>query len=331
LPIAKAPPQSLDLGSSGGGNSSGGRDGSRDSGSSNRSGGGSSRVGRLGSILLLSAGSGALALGGIGLLVGLVGAVDGHLDGDLTSLNLLSVHLVDSLLLQLLGSQGNESETSALAGLTAGLKLLNHESGDGSESNLGRRGLVDLEELQKLLLGQVVGQVGNHDLGLGGNAISRGATLTALTLSALGLGSLSGSGSIGVDSSGGGSLGSGGIKGLALLLLVGLASAATTGTTTSTASTATAATTSGSAAAGTFRARTLAVGTLDGLLASGLGLASELNRDLALKDLLAGKLLDGTLSLSGGREVDKGVANRAVGARVLGDRNGLTRGRAVSK
>lgn len=33
-----------------------------------------------------------------------------------------------------------------------------------------------------LLLSQVIRQVGNHDLGLGGNTISRGATLTASTL-----------------------------------------------------------------------------------------------------------------------------------------------------
>jgi hypothetical protein len=99
---------------------------------------------------------------------------------------------------------------------------------------------------------------------------------------------------------------------------------ATTGTTTSTAATATAATTAGSAAAGALRTRTLAVGTLNSLLASRLGLASELNGDLALEDLLAGELLDGTLSLGRSGEVDESVADRAVGARVLWDRNGLT-------
>lgn len=42
-----------------------------------------------------------------------------------------------------------------------------------------------------LLLGQVIGKVGNHDLGLGRNAVSRGATLPALTSSTgLGLGML---------------------------------------------------------------------------------------------------------------------------------------------
>ncbi len=93
---------------------------------------------------------------------------------------------------------------------------------------------------------------------------------------------------------------------------------------TSTAATATAgatATTGGVAAASTL-STTLDGGTL-GLLV-GLGLASELDRDLALKDLLARELVDGTIGLSGSREVDKGVADRAVGARVLRDRNGLT-------
>jgi hypothetical protein len=58
-----------------------------------------------------------------------------------------------------------------------------------------------------------------------------------------------------------------------------------------------------------------------------LGLASKLDRDLALKDLLARELSDGTVGLSGSREVDKGVTDRAVGARVLRDRNGLTKAR----
>lgn len=66
----------------------------------------------------------------------------------------------------------------------------------------------------------------------------------------------------------------------------------------------------------------LTVGTL-GLLVR-LGLASELDGDLALEDLLAGELSDGTLSLARGREVDEGVADGAVGARVLGNGNRLT-------
>lgn len=53
-----------------------------------------------------------------------------------------------------------------------------------------RDGLV---RLTNLLLGQVVGQVGNHDLGLGRNAISGRTALTALSLGAsLSLGSLDG-------------------------------------------------------------------------------------------------------------------------------------------
>jgi hypothetical protein len=79
------------------------------------------------------------------------------------------------------------------------------------------------------------------------------------------------------------------------------------------------------AAAGTFT--TLGVGAL-GLLVR-LGLASELDRDLALKDLLARELRDGTLSLSGCREVDEGVTDRAVGARVLWDGDGLTAGGTI--
>jgi hypothetical protein len=73
---------------------------------------------------------------------------------------------------------------------------------------------------------------------------------------------------------------------------------------------------------------TLDVGTL-GLLVR-LGLAGELDRDLALKNLLAGELSDGTLGLGGGREVDEGVADRAVGARVLRDGNRLTAAWMVS-
>lgn len=55
-----------------------------------------------------------------------------------------------------------------------------------------------------------------------------------------------------------------------------------------------------------------------------LGLAGKLNGNLALQDFLARELGNGALGLAGGREVDKGVANRAVGARVLWDRGRLT-------
>jgi hypothetical protein len=45
-----------------------------------------------------------------------------------------------------------------------------------------------------------------------------------------------------------------------------------------------------------------------------------LNRDLAFKNLLTGKLSNGTLSLAWGGEVNESVSNWAVGARVLWDR-----------
>jgi hypothetical protein len=60
------------------------------------------------------------------------------------------------------------------------------------------------------------------------------------------------------------------------------------------------------------------------LLASRLGGTGKLDGNLALQDLLARKLADGALSLARRGEVDKGVANRAVGTRILGDRDRLT-------
>ncbi len=111
----------------------------------------------LGSLL----GSVGLDLLGVGLLVRLVRAVDGDLDGDLASLNLLAVHLRDGLLLQFLRSQGNETKTTALASLTTSLELLDHESGDGSEGDLGGGRLVGGEELLELWMG-LAGPRGNR-------------------------------------------------------------------------------------------------------------------------------------------------------------------------
>lgn len=91
-------------------------------------------------------------------------------------------------------------------------------------------------------------------------------------------------------------------------------------TATRTAATATArptATASRLAAAGTLTTGTLSVGTLR--LVVRLGLAGELNRNLALQNLLARQLSDGTLSLAGGRKVDESVTDRALGTRVLRD------------
>jgi hypothetical protein len=93
--------------------------------------------------------------------------------------------------------------------------------------------------------------------------------------------------------------------------------ATTTAATTATVGAATAA--GGLAATGALLA--LAVGSL--LLTSSLGLAGKLDGDLALKDFLAGQLRNGTVSLGRGRKVDEGVANRAFGARVLGNRDRL--------
>lgn len=97
---------------------------------------------------LLAVGLGLV--GDVGFLIGLVGAVDGNLDSDLTTLNLLAVHLVDSLLLQLLRSKSDEAEATTLAGLTSSLELLDHESRNRSESDLSRRRLVGLEKVLEL-------------------------------------------------------------------------------------------------------------------------------------------------------------------------------------
>jgi hypothetical protein len=143
----------------------------------------------------------------------LAGRVDRDLNGNLTALDLLAVHLVASLLLELLRAEGDESEATALAGLTASLQLLDHEAGDGAEGDLGLSGGVVLEDFKELeesvsddsadcvyvtypILLQVVRQVGDHDLGLGRNAVlGRSALfalagLTRLTGSGIGLGLL---------------------------------------------------------------------------------------------------------------------------------------------
>ena len=108
-----------------------------------------------------------------------------------------------------------------------------------------------------------------------------------------------------------------------------------------TASTAITASTSAAASTATTRWLTLiallsilslrtACSSTFGLLGVLLGLARKLDRDLAIEDLLARELSDGTLSLAWGREVDKGIAYRAVGARVLWDRGGFTERRRMS-
>lgn len=74
--------------------------------------------------------------------------VDSHLNSDFTALDFLAIHFGASFLLKLLGAQGDETEAAALARLTTSLKLLNHETGDGTERNLGSSRRVVLENLE---------------------------------------------------------------------------------------------------------------------------------------------------------------------------------------
>jgi hypothetical protein len=117
--------------------------------SSGRSGGLGGLLGGIGGGSV--GGSSGLALGGVHVVVVLLaGRVDRDLNGNLAALNLLAVHLGASLLLELLRAKGDESETTALAGLTTSLELLDHEAGDGAEGDLGLGGGVLLEDLEKL-------------------------------------------------------------------------------------------------------------------------------------------------------------------------------------
>lgn len=107
---------------------------------------------RLSSSLGGSSAIGSLTLGSwsISILIGLVWAIDGDLDGDLATLDLLSVHLRDSLLLQLLGGECNEAKSTTLAGLIASLELLDHEAGNRTKGDLGRGWLVGSEKFLEL-------------------------------------------------------------------------------------------------------------------------------------------------------------------------------------
>lgn len=70
------------------------------------------------------------------------------------------------------------------------------------------------------------------------------------------------------------------------------------------------------AAAGTLSAGASTLGV-------GLGCASKLDRDLALEDGLAVKLSNGAFGFGGRGEGHEGVTDRAGGARVGGDGDGL--------
>ena len=88
------------------------------------------------------------------VLVLLAWAVDRDLNGDLATLDLLAVHVVACLLLQLLTSERNEAEATTLARLVACLELADHELGDRSKGNLGGGWVVVGEDLEKLGNGQ---------------------------------------------------------------------------------------------------------------------------------------------------------------------------------
>ena len=137
----------------------------------------------------------SISLGGtldwsVRVLVLLAWAIDRDLNGDLATLDLLAVHVVASLLLQLLTSERDETEAATLAWLVACLEFADHELGDRSKGNLGGGwGVVgeDLEELGRQLacgeiragghistyafLAKIIWKVGNHDLRLAGDAV----------------------------------------------------------------------------------------------------------------------------------------------------------------
>jgi hypothetical protein len=88
--------------------------------------------------------------GSAGVLVLLARAVNSDLDGDLTALDLLAVHIGTGLLLHLLSGKSNKTEAAALAGLVTSLELADHKLGDGTKSDLGGSRLVLSEDLKEL-------------------------------------------------------------------------------------------------------------------------------------------------------------------------------------
>lgn len=137
-----------------------------------------------GVVLLTFSGSSAVSSSAVRSVVLLARAVDGNLDGNLTAFDFLAVHFLDGLVLQLLGAESDETETTALTGFVTGLELLDHEARNRTQGDLGRDGVVGGKDLLELLLTQVIGQVGHHDLSLGRNTILGRTTLLGLLLSA---------------------------------------------------------------------------------------------------------------------------------------------------
>lgn len=99
-------------------------------------------------------------------------------------------------------------------------------------------------------------------------------------------------------------------------------SAATTSATSTSATSATA--TARRTATRAFGTSVTVSSTLS-FLTSRLGSAGKLNGNLALENLLAGELSDGTFGFSRGGKIHESVTDRAVGARVLRDRDGFTK------
>ena len=107
---------------------------------------------------------------------------------------------LDSFLSLFVSIEVDETEATALTALVAGLELLDHETRNGAQGDLGRDrveaskdllelygGLaIELEStgesygITNLVLGQVVRQVSHHDLGLGGDTILGGTALLLL-------------------------------------------------------------------------------------------------------------------------------------------------------
>lgn len=182
-----------------------------------------------------------------------------------------------------------------------------------------------------LLLAKVVRKVGNHDLGLAGDAVLRRATLLAgavgVGLAIDGNALLAGGGGkslvggLGKRSDLAGNVGGSAVGGSLGLAVDSTLSSLTLLATTAASSTATTAT---ATTAGRLATAGSALTTLSGGLGSRLRLAGELDGNLAVKDGLAVQLLDGAVGLGGSGHVNEGVADRAGGARVGGDRGGLT-------
>ena len=103
------------------------------------------------SSVLLSGSVGLLVLisGGVDVVL-LAGAVDGDLDSNGATVNVLAVHLADGLGLEFLRGEVDETETAGLAALVTGLELLDHEAGNGTKSDLGGDGGVVGEDLLEL-------------------------------------------------------------------------------------------------------------------------------------------------------------------------------------